>query len=41
MYPFSRAEWPKSDPTQVVTMSIDKVEVNVPLQESQFAVRAA
>src|SRR5271165_4645966 len=41
MYPFSRSSWPKSDPTQVVTVSIDKVEVNVPLPESQFAVPAS
>lgn len=41
MYPFSLAAWPKSDPTQVLTVSIDNVEVNVPLQESQFAVPAS
>src|SRR5271165_7401546 len=41
MYPFSRAVWPKSDPTQVLTVSIDKVEVNMPLAESQFAVPAS
>jgi hypothetical protein len=38
MYPFSLAFWPKTDPTHPVTMSIDKVEVNVPLEESRFAV---
>lgn len=38
MYPFSMAIWPKSDPTQALTVSIDKVEVNVPLAESVFAV---
>ena len=35
------AIWPKNDPTQTVTVTIDKVEVNVPLQESQFAVPAS
>ena len=38
MYPFSMAIWPKSDPTQARTVTIDKVEVNVPLAESVFAV---
>ncbi len=38
MYPFSVAVWPKTDPSRLLTMSIDKVEVNVPLEESQFAV---
>jgi outer membrane lipoprotein-sorting protein len=41
MYPFSIAIWPKNDPTQTLTVTIDKVEVNVPLQESQFAVPAS
>ncbi|MFZ1137035.1 MAG: hypothetical protein WAN69_18950 [Candidatus Korobacteraceae bacterium] len=41
MYPFSMAIWPKNDPTQTATVTIDKVEVNVPLQESQFAVPAS
>jgi outer membrane lipoprotein-sorting protein len=41
MYPFSMAIWPKNDPTQTLTVSIDKVEVNVPLQESLFAVPAS
>src|SRR5215472_10029144 len=38
MYPFSLAFWPKNDPAHPVTMSIDKIEVNVPLEQSQFAV---
>ena len=38
MYPSSMAIWPKSDPTQALTVTIDKVEVNVPLAESVFAV---
>ena len=41
MYPFSMAIWPKNDPTQTLTVTIDKVEVNVPLQESEFAVPAS
>jgi len=41
MYPFSIAIWPKTDPTQAMTVSIDKVEVNVPLAESLFAVPAS
>jgi hypothetical protein len=38
MYPFSMAIWAKSSPAQALTVSIDKVEVNVPLAESLFAV---
>jgi len=41
MYPFSMAMWPKTDPTQAITVSIDKVEVNLPLAESLFAVPAS
>jgi hypothetical protein len=41
MYPFSMAVWPKSDPTQMLTVSFDKVEVNVPLANSVFAVPAS
>lgn len=41
MYPFSMAIWPKSDPTQALTVTLDKVEVNVPLAESVFAVPAS
>jgi len=41
MYPFSLAIWQKSDPTQAITVSVDKVEVNVPLEPSQFAVPAS
>ena len=41
VYPFSLASWPKGDPTRPLTVSIDKVEVNVPLEESQFAVPAS
>jgi hypothetical protein len=41
MYPFSLAVWPKTDPTLPVTITIDKVELNVPLDESLFAVPAS
>lgn len=41
MYPYSLAIWPKNDPTQTLTVTIDKVEVNVPLAESLFAVPAS
>jgi outer membrane lipoprotein-sorting protein len=41
MYPFSFSVWPKTDPTRPLTVSIDKVEVNVPLEPSQFAVPAS
>jgi len=40
MYPYSLAVWPKNDPTQLLTVTVDKVEVNVPLQDSLFAVPA-
>jgi hypothetical protein len=41
MYPYSLAVWPKNDLTQMLTVTIDKVEVNVPLAESLFAVPAS
>jgi hypothetical protein len=41
MYPFSLAIWPKTDPTQALTVTVDKVEVNVPLADSVFAVPAS
>ncbi|HVP53629.1 MAG TPA: hypothetical protein VMU45_01445 [Candidatus Eisenbacteria bacterium] len=41
MYPYSLAVWPKNDPTQMLTVTVDKVEVNVPLAESVFAVPAS
>lgn len=41
MYPFSLAVWPKTDPTQELTVTVDKVEVNVPLADSVFAVPAS
>lgn len=41
MYPFSLAIWPKTDPTQMMTVTVDKVEVNVPLDGSVFALPAS
>src|SRR6202521_2821756 len=40
MYPFSISEGPRSNPGAQVT-TIDKIEVNVPMQESDFAVPAS
>jgi hypothetical protein len=41
MYPFSLAIWAKTDPTRALTVTIENVEVNVPVAESQFAVPAS
>jgi len=41
MYPFSLSSGPKNDPSQWQTTTIDKLEVNVPLQNSEFAVPAS
>jgi hypothetical protein len=41
MYPFSMSIWPKNDPTQMLTVTFEKVEVNAPLAESLFAVPAS
>jgi len=41
MYPFSIAAGPKNDVTSWQTISIDKIEVNVPLENSEFAVPAS
>jgi hypothetical protein len=41
MYPFSIASGPKSDLSSWQTVSIDKIEVNVPLENSEFAVPAS
>src|ERR1700674_1883651 len=40
MYPFSISEGPRNNPGAQVT-TIDKIEVNVPMQESDFAVPAS
>jgi hypothetical protein len=41
MYPFSIASGPKNDPSSWQTMTIDKIEVNIPLEMSEFAVPAS
>jgi hypothetical protein len=41
MYPFSIAYGPKNDPTQSQTVSVEKIEVNVPLDPSEFALPAS
>ena len=40
MFPFSVSGGPKNDPTQVQSVTYDRIEVNVPLPESEFAVPA-
>jgi len=37
MYPFSIASGPKNDPTSWQTVTVEKIEVNVPLDNSEFA----
>jgi hypothetical protein len=37
MYPFSIASGPKNDPTSWQTVTVDKIEVNVSLDASEFA----
>src|SRR6202140_4444434 len=41
MYPFSIASGPKNDPTSWQTVTVDKIEVNVPIDASEFAVPAS
>jgi len=41
MYPFSIASGPKNDPTSWQTITIDQIEANVPLENSDFAVPAS
>jgi hypothetical protein len=41
MYPFSIASGPKNDPTSWQTVTVEKIEVNVPLDESEFALPAS
>lgn len=41
MYPFSIASGPKNDPTQWQTITLEKLEVNVPLEDSDFALPAS
>jgi hypothetical protein len=40
-FPFSLASGPKSDPSQWQHITIEKIEVNVPLESSEFAVPAS
>ena len=41
MYPFSITSGPKNDPTSWQTETIDKIEANVPIENSDFAVPAS
>ena len=41
MYPFSIASGPKNDPSSWQTVSVEKIEVNVPMEPSEFAVPAS
>jgi len=41
MYPFSLASGPKNDPAQWQTYTVDRMEVNIPLDNSEFAVPAS
>jgi len=41
MYPFSISSGPKNDLTSWQTITIDRIEVNVPLESSEFAVPAS
>ena len=41
MYPFSIASGPKNDPTSWQTVTVEKIEVNLPLDASDFAVPAS
>jgi len=41
MYPYSISSGPKNDPTSWQTITMDKIEVNVPLDNADFAVPAS
>ena len=41
MYPFSIASGPKNDSSSRQTVTVEKIEVNVPLERSEFAVPAS
>lgn len=41
MHPFSIASGPKNDPTSWQTVTVEKIEVNLPLERSEFAVPAS
>ena len=41
MCPFSIASGPKNDPSSWQTVSVEKIEVNVSMEKSEFAVPAS
>jgi hypothetical protein len=41
MFPFSVASGPKNDPSSWQNVTMDKIEVNVPMEKSEFAVPAS
>jgi hypothetical protein len=41
MYPFSIASGPKNDPSSWQTVTVEKIEVNIPLDASEFALPAS
>jgi hypothetical protein len=41
MYPFSIASGPKNDPTSWQTVTVEKIEINVPLDAADFALPAS
>jgi len=41
MFPFSISSGPKNDVTSWQTITFDKIEANVPLENSEFAVPAS
>jgi hypothetical protein len=41
MYPFSIASGPKNDPTSWQTVTVEKIEVNVPMERSEFELPAS
>jgi hypothetical protein len=41
MYPFSIASGPKNDQSSWQTFTVEKIEANIPLDSSQFAVPAS
>ncbi len=41
MFPFSITSGPKSDPDSATTITVDKIEVNIPIDKSDFAVPAS
>jgi hypothetical protein len=41
MFPYSITSGPKNDPESATTVSVEKVEVNIPIEKSDFAVPAS